>query len=160
MVDHCTSDFPPGTMVDHCTRHSNRDSSLMYAGIGCNLPQNFIKAATEETVAQSVVSAQVHLDSLRLRPSSVQTDMEPERGENGPAAAAGRLLANGAGKSEQLEKGLLARMPPMIVDACIAKMSVINVPPGDVIIERDTLGTSMVRPSQPRPRKFVTLCNR
>ena len=82
--------------------------------------------------------------------------MEPECGADGSAAAAGQLLADGAGRSEQLEKGLLARMPPFIVDACIAKMSVFNFSPADVIIERDTLGTSMVRPSQPPPQKFVT----
>ena len=82
--------------------------------------------------------------------------MEPDYGPNFSAVAPGQLPADGAGRSEQMEKSLMARMPPLIVDACIAKMSVFNFAPGDVIIERDTLGTSMVRPSQPPPRKIVT----
>jgi len=72
-------------------------------------------------------------------------------------AGAVGLSADAAAASSKPEgKGLLARMPPHLADACIAKMCVFNFVPGDVIIEHNTIGTSMVRIlAVPPPR----LCN-
>ena len=74
--------------------------------------------------------------------------MEPEAtGPHGPSAAGGlgpsAPAAAASGNADG--KGLLARMPPQLADACIARMCVFNFAPGDVIIEHDTIGTSMVR---------------